>query len=436
MRVCVFEDEAVVNLDPLTASRPAFDLRCGATTLLQKQCRLFGAREVAAMVRPSLAGLCRLDHPELHINETGWSGGGNDLIALVNARWLPGGEPLERPVEPMVGMAENAVAFLAVPAGEVRDLSADSLAAQLRRWTEAYPQRPAGGRLLGYPWHLVECNAQALADDFLPIRNADPAKLPPGLTLAGPAERLWIHPSARVEPFVLINTTTGPVMIDREAVVQAYSRLDGPCYIGPQTQVLGARVHGGSFGPQCRIGGEIEASIVAGYSNKAHDGFLGHSYLGEWVNFAAGTITSDLRADYAPVRFTINGQSVDSGLLKAGSFVGDHVKTSLGVLFNTGSRVGPFSTLLTAGALLPRHVPAFCRVSHGRMEESEDVVALFRTAAVMMSRRGREWTPAHAEFYRQLHASTAPERTRTIADSEQRRMRPEKPGLPGPGKGR
>src|SRR5262249_34064551 len=122
-------------------------------------------------------------------------------------------------------------------------------------------------------------------------------------------------------PLVLIDTTRGPVMLDRGVIVQAFSRLEGPLYVGPDTHVLAGRVKGSSLGPQCRIGGEVEVSIVHGYSNKAHEGFLGHSYIGEWVNFGAGTHTSDLRNDYGQVTVTVGPQRVETGLLKVGSFV-------------------------------------------------------------------------------------------------------------------
>src|SRR5262249_4344383 len=144
-------------------------------------------------------------------------------------------------------------------------------------------------------------------------REAAPVQ---GVTVQGPPERLLADPSARIEPLVLIDTTPGPVMIDRGAVVQAFSRLQGPCYVGPGTHVLAGRLAGTSIGPACRIGGEVESAIVHGYSNKAHDGFLGHSYVGEWVNLGAGSHTSDLRNDYGPVAVTLNGQKVSTGLLK------------------------------------------------------------------------------------------------------------------------
>ena len=101
-----------------------------------------------------------------------------------------------------------------------------------------------------------------------------------------------------------------------------------------------------TIGPDCRIGGEVEASIVQGHSNKYHDGFLGHSYVGAWVNLAAATQTSDLRNDYDVVRVSVNGQRIVTGRTKIGAYIGDHAKTGLATLLNTGSTIGAFANVL------------------------------------------------------------------------------------------
>ena len=120
---------------------------------------------------------------------------------------------------------------------------------------------------------------------------------------------------------VVADTTHGPVSIGPDAVVQAFTRLEGPCAVGAGSIIqAGTRIRGGTtIGPQCRIGGEIECSILLGHVNKYHDGFLGHSYLGEWVNLAAGTHTSDLRCDYQPVSAIVNGAQVPTGRTKVGA---------------------------------------------------------------------------------------------------------------------
>jgi UDP-N-acetylglucosamine diphosphorylase/glucosamine-1-phosphate N-acetyltransferase len=361
----------------------------------------------------------------VRVNNSGWLEGAADgeLVVLVNGRWLPPAGPGVRPDRPEAGLAGDKVAYVALPARQAAAWTADRHAWQNEIGGEGVYRRDVGGRVLAYPWELVELNAKALEDDFVRLYATRPAgPLPGGPTLVGPADRLWVDPGALVEALALIDTTPGPVAIDRGAVVQAFSRIEGPCYVGPDTQVLAGRVKGSSLGPRCRIGGEVEASIVHGHSNKAHGGFLGHSYLGEWVNFGAGTQTSDLRTDYGTVRFHLGGRSVDSGLLKVGAFVGDHTKTSIGALLNTGSLIGPFGLLLASGTLLPRSLPAFCQVAHGRIQERTDLRDMFAAAATAMGRRSRAWTAEHEQFFLQLYEETAAARGQLLRESE-RRMR-------------
>lgn len=422
MRLCVFEDAGVLGLYPLTQTRPAFDLWCGASSLLDRLKRFFKPDDVGALVRPSLVDLCRAVSPALAVNDPAFLRG---PVLLVNARWLPlGSTAWAPPARPEVGLHGDAVAYVSLSGTEVpAGLTAD-LDGHLAEWKRTLPGREAGGTLVEYPWDLVEANGAALAQDYAAWKSARERKcIPGGVTVLGPWEELLIDPSATVEPLVVADTTRGPVLVDRGAVIDAFTRLEGPCYVGPETRVLGARVRGGSFGPQCRIGGEIEASIFQGYANKAHDGFVGHSYIGEWVNLAAGAQTSDLRIDYGPVSVPVGPRTVETGLLKVGSFIGDHTKTAVNIVFNTGSLIGPFAQMLPSGSMAPRVVPAFCRYGHGRLQERTDLWEMFATAATAMKRRGRPWTEALADFFHGLYEATSKERQQVIRESEQRRLR-------------
>ena len=421
MRICLFEDAACAGLEPLTLTRPTFDLRCGALTLRERQMRRFGGSELGALVRSFIADLCRFTHPGMSVNDAAWLRRGP--VVLVNARWLPDVGELIPAGEPEVGVADDKVAYAVLPEG-AGDASPEALSWRLEGWKRTLPCRPAGGALIAHPWDLVERNGEALDQDFLHWSTTrEAAPIPAGVAVLGPPHRVHIDPAARVEPMVALDATNGPVLIDGGAVVQAFSRLEGPCYLGPGTHIMGAKLRGGSVGPHCRVGGEVEASILHGYANKAHDGFLGHSYVGEWANIGAGTQVSDLRTDYGTVSLRVGGRTIDSGLRKVGAFFGDHAKTSISAQINTGTIAGPFSQLLTNGGLLPRLIPAFCRVAHGRLQENTDLREMFETAAIMMGRRNREWTEAHAEFFIALYERTEAERRQTIREAEQRRLR-------------
>lgn len=423
MRICIYEDSTVVSLWPLTQTRPAFDLRCGVFTLLERQRRYFGANEVGVWIRPELVELCRQAHPDLVVNDHDWFSRSQPTV-LVNSRWVPPATSHQTDDVSGVGLVDKRVAYVAHPTRGVEELTAESLQAWVETCMETMPTHQVGGAVVQYPWDLVENNQTMLREDPPFWQQLHPqVASPTGVHLSGPTDRFLVAPDAKVETLVFVDTTEGPVLIDSGAEVHAFSRVQGPCYVGPGTRVLGAKVQGSSFGPGCRIGGEVEVSIVQGYSNKAHEGFLGHSYLGEWVNLGAGVQTSDLRNDYGPVRMPLNGHVVNTGLLKVGSFLGDHTKASIGTLFNTGSIVGVFGHLLTSGTLLPRMVPPFVSYAHGQLRERTDLRQMFTTASTVMARRGQQWTQVHADYFLSLFEQTSEDRRHRITDADQRRLR-------------
>jgi UDP-N-acetylglucosamine diphosphorylase/glucosamine-1-phosphate N-acetyltransferase len=418
MRVCLFEDHAVADLEPLTLTRPVFALLCGCTPLADKQHRYFSSTSRGTLVRPALAGIVE----EAAVNDPGWLRGGP--VVLVNGRWLPPAPSLEVLDAPCVGLVGDEVAFAFVTPDQLSGCEPSTLDEHLALWKRVLPQRAAGGHMLHHLWEVVEHNGEQIALDAwlsAPEKRQCVENLP---AVVGPADQLFIDPTAKIDPLVLADTRIGPVVIDAEAVIAAFTRLEGPCYVGPCAQVHGAKIRAGTtLGPHCRIGGEVEASIVQGHSNKYHDGFLGHAYVGEWVNLGAGTQNSDLRNDYGEVRTTVNGRSVNTGRTKVGCYLGDHTKAGLSTLLNTGTNAGIFCNLLPTGGLLPKHVPSFCSVHNGVLVESVDLPALLSTAATVMQRRGRALTEEHKALYAEVLEQTAGIRRQAIREGETRRLR-------------
>lgn len=157
---------------------------------------------------------------------------------------------------------------------------------------------------------------------------------------------LFIHPKAKIHPLTSIEPSNGIIIIDKDAQINAFSELRGSCYIGQQTIVDRAYIHDDvTIGFNCRISGEVEASIISDFSNKHHTGFLGHSYLGEWVNIGAMTTTSDLKNNYSNIKFNYRNNTIDSGQMKMGSLFGDHVKCSIGLMINCGTIIGECTIL-------------------------------------------------------------------------------------------
>ena len=322
MRICLFEDRRAADLAPLTLTRPAFELLCGLTPLVDKHVHYFAPDALGYLVRPLVADLLREAHPDAPVNDPLWLRAGPTV--LVNARWLPPARAADQPVPttqdlfasgPFLAVCDGELAFAAVGPELLAGVSPSAVDECLEDWLTALPRQKVGGAVVRRPWDLVDRNSRQIIDDFLWAAEAEAAGgRPPGVALVGPADRLVVDPSARLDPMVAIDTTAGPVVVGAGAVVGALSHLVGPCFVGPGTHVLGGRIKAGtSLGPHCRVGGEVEASIVQGYSNKAHDGFLGHSFVGEWVNLAAGTHTGDLRNDYGTISVSADGVTLNTG---------------------------------------------------------------------------------------------------------------------------
>jgi UDP-N-acetylglucosamine diphosphorylase/glucosamine-1-phosphate N-acetyltransferase len=427
MRVCLFEDARALDLEPLTLTRPVFELLCGLTSLAAKQSRFFPSGPRGVLIRPHLADLYRLTSSVVPVNDLAWLRAGPTI--LVNGRWLPSPTPLRMAEwsRPCLGLIDDEVAFAVVEPEHLADCSANTLDDCLATWRATLPARQAGGRLFRHLWEMVQHNGEQIRMDWQsagPPFELDPdSAAPAGLAVVGPRERLVIHSAAHVDPMVVADTTRGPIVIDRDTVITAFTRLEGPCSIGPRTQVQGAKLRAGTtLGPDCRIGGEVECSIVQGHSNKYHDGFLGHAYVGEWVNLGAGTQNSDLRNDYGEISVMVNGRLVRTGLTKVGCFLGDHVKTGLGTLLNTGTNAGVFCNLLPGG-LLPRYAPSFASWWNQALTDRVDFAALMRTASEVMRRRQVVFTESHAALYRTLFEQSAAERRQAVRHAEMRALR-------------
>jgi UDP-N-acetylglucosamine diphosphorylase/glucosamine-1-phosphate N-acetyltransferase len=280
-----------------------------------------------------------------------------------------------------------------------------------------------GGEWMTRPWDLVARNGAHLERDFLEVGR-------PGVTnrhlttmaLVGPSDRLSIHDTARIDPYTVFDTTNGPISLGPNTWVQPFTRIEGPCAIGAETQLFRANLRGCvTIGPNCRIGGEVEAAIVHGYSNKYHEGFLGHAYVGEWVNLGAITSNSDLRNDYGEVRVPLQGDPIPTGQAKVGCFIGDHTRTGMGSMLNTGTAIGVMCNVLPAGILLPKHVPSFTAVLYGRVAPGFSLDQVFQTARIVMDRRGKSFNEAEEQLYRTLYDQTRLERERAFQRSHEHR---------------
>ena len=395
------------NFYPLALSRPIWELRCGMTTLGQKLVAKVGARDVAGFLPAYLADAYR-EGTTWPINQLS-SLGGDDLL-LVDARVKADAFDVSAVGPSQVAFAADGnCLFARIARSDLDQLNTDSLDAFLASARQVLPAATGDVAVWNYTWDLILANPEQLTKDFAAAgRGGLDGAVEEPLAIRGRRSDVFVAAGARLHPMVVIDAEHGPVYIDEGAEIHPFTRIEGPCYIGRKSILLGAKCReGNSIGPMCRVGGEVEESIIQGYSNKYHDGFLGHAYVGEWVNLGALTTNSDLKNDYTTVSVSLDGKnSIDTGSTKVGSLIGDHTKTSIGTLLNTGAYVGSMALIAATGKPLPKFIPSFAWFLEGVVTKGFGKQKLYETARTAMGRRKRQWTPAQQAMWDEIFRLT------------------------------
>ncbi len=256
-------------------------------------------------------------------------------------------------------------------------------------------------KLLSFPWQLIEENPVAIEDDF----QKSPFRGQSEETVVYPGARLVVEESISVgegvviKPGVVLDASNGPIVILDGAEIMANAIIVGPSCVGRQSVIKpGAKIlKGTSVGDVCKVGGEVGMTVFANYSNKQHEGFLGHSYVGEWVNIGAGSSNSDLKNNYSAVRMWCAGAVRATGRQFLGSVLGDHTKLGIGTFFNSGTVIG-FNCNVYGSEIPDRFVPSFSW-GHGREVVEYDLEKAILTAQIVMERRDVKFNEGHRKVF-------------------------------------
>ena len=404
----VFEDEGLSGFGPLTLLRHVSLLRWGTKRLLEALVgKIPNATDVVTWGRQELSGVTR------DVTGRPYNDKVHGPAFLVNAR--------ARPSEALFSLASKPEPFVAQTGGELVAARLDSVplrpgvvrradAAKLARGGER-AQLPEGSLFRGY-WDLIESNGLAIAEQAKHFEEQ--LQLPRNVDVKGPMANIMVDAGADVEGCVTLDAKLGPVIIGEGAVVESFSRLMGPCYIGPRTRISSALIGGGtSVFESCKVGGQVEDSVMMPYTNKAHHGYVGDSYIGSWVNLGAGSTFRTLKNTYGNVRLTLGGKKVDPGMLKLGAAVGDMAKLSIGALVYAGSGVGTGSHL---SGVAGEDVPSFTFFDSGQGKKVELLLeSVLETQRRMMERRGVTLSRNEEALIRRSFAATAGERAKAGA---------------------
>ena len=401
----LYDDAAARGFEPFASSRPISELVSGISTIRERwQLALQGVNATHF-----LAGRRHFDFDEGPHGSTAATGMIPAGSIIVNARAVPAipadvvklgrynaGCSVWRCGKRLAGIRTGEA--IAASAFDDSALSLDDLAAGTGGIGEM------NGWWLDEVWDLVRILPDQLADDLAQMAQSPRtnASAPPAHATVIGDKRVMVAEDVVIEPHVVFDATAGAIHVGRGSHIRAFTRITGPCYIGREVTVMGGDITGSSIGDVCKVRGELSATTMVGHSNKGHDGFVGHSYIGRWVNLGAGTVTSNLKNTYGTVAlWTPRGQR-DTGLQFLGTLFGDHVKTGIGLRLTTGTILGAGANVY--GTMPPKVVAPF---SWGDAPPYTVYHAdkFVETAQRMMSRRHVELTERARRHLETMHAS-------------------------------
>ncbi len=405
MRIVVFEDTHVAQLYPMTLGRAAYTIRCGGENLAFWIERMGG--QVSGLVRPYLRAWQAATFPNWDEHPPR-----GEATLLVNARLVPSPHTFDvlRRLYHRGDFGQlqsmNQLAAAVLPA-EILPPTAPWDGESMRQFVQgpnfaALPRFEEDLALISYPHEILSWHLATLADSLnFRIAQGHYRELRDGVFVAhGVQWHEWVH----------TDTSQGPIVVDEQASVRPFACLSGPILIGAQSRVHEhASIRPGvALGPACKIGGEIEASVLEEFANKQHFGFLGHSYLGAWVNLGAGTSNSNLKNTYGSVRVEMEGRKMDSGLQLLGCLVGDYTKTAIHTSIFTGKILGACSMIY---GMVTTNVASF--VNHaqslGQITDLPPAIVA-ETQRRVFQRRGIAQEPWHIQLLRDMYQQVAGDR--------------------------
>jgi len=396
MKYVIFDDSKWENFFPITLTRSTGDLRVGILKLRQRINAYMELENPSLIINSHLEKIYRERHPDWKINELDCE----DSI-FINSR-LKINEELVKSLRNLdedscLIHEETVLAFRKKT--EVKKASSDDLPkiySGLKKveWKE--------DNTWNYTWDLISENSKYIEQDFQDFfyEKDNFFETEQGTTILNPYN-VWLGEGCKLAPGVVLDATEGPIVLDENVKIMANAVLVGPVYVGKNSTIkIGAKIYEGtSIGPVCKIGGEVEESIFQAYSNKQHDGFLGHSYLGEWINLGADTNNSDLRNDYDPVSmyFYPENKKIDTGCQFVGVVIGDHSKTGINCTINTGVVIGVGSNVVGSDLII-NHVPSY-RWGFMKSLIEHELDKFLITADAVKKRRNLPLTTNEKELY-------------------------------------
>lgn len=408
MKICIFEDQGFKTLLPLVYHRPVYDLLGGTKTLRE---RIIDILEPDSVILHSRSFL-RERVQELYSEQAVKLQGNNDPILFINGRVLMDsglGEKFKN-----LGLNQLLMKDGIVLGGWIQSEDARRLVDRETINHDAFPaleKVDTDATVIMYLWELIQKNGAEITSDLAGngVPGLDRFTVPDNCHQFGDHEIL-AGDNVSVNPGCVFDTSKGPIGLGKRVTVKSNSVLEGPLFVGEESIINSmTRIGSTTIDSVCKVGGEIHSTIMHSFSNKQHDGFLGDAYLGAWVNLGAGTNNSNLKNDYGTIQVVINGERHDSESQFVGLLMGDHSKSGIGSLFNTGTVIGTNCNIF-GGGLPPQELPSFTWGSTLKRFTTYRLEKALRVAEIVMKRRNRELSSGEKKIFETVYRESEPAR--------------------------
>lgn len=390
MQLCIFEDDEYYKFEPLIFSRPVFDLKIGSTTIREKISKILKFDSYTLLFRDYLKDSLEYQDDKILKNEFV-----EDDYLFINGRIIPDLEIRNILSKSFEGnyVLKNGDVLIAtfLEKNLVKKFFIDQKQSFDKKFFSGINQYSIDLKYFTYIWEVLYKNELFIEQDFNIFFKKNHIPLLDISVKLINEKSIFISDSAKIGFNVILDASKGPIIIDDYAQVMHNSVVSGPCYIGKNSLVKSnSQIYSGtSIGDFCKVAGEISNSIILDYSNKQHDGFLGHSYLGSWVNLGAGTITSNLKNNYSKIQVELSFDKIKTDIQFLGLLAGDHLKSAIGTRFNTSTVVG-FCCNVFGEGLTNKFIPSFSwgSISNKNTFELDKAIEL---AKIVYARRGKEF---------------------------------------------
>ena len=326
----VIEDKTIENLEPITSTRTSLELQFGALRYYDQlkndikfdSISLFGRKHLMQLTKNNIKGI--------DVEKLNYEGD----ILVINSQINPNNDKIQKIIrnkEKFIAKTGNQLVCARIQSSIIKDMNTNDSykfikeIAGLKKYSNKQLEKNS---IINFPWEYIRESGKAIKNQYKQFNKKNKS-----IKSYSDNKQIYVSRKATIieKNKTYLDSSEGPVIIDDGAVIEPFTYIKGPAYIGKETKINGARIYQNTvIGKNCNIGGEVQKSIILEYTNKSHEGYIGHSIIGSWVNIGARTTNSDLKNTYGKIKVNIGNKRIQSNEIKFGCMMGDNSKTSIG----------------------------------------------------------------------------------------------------------